>query len=303
MKDNTIQLTCPHCGQKITLAIVEDGLGAGAHTLFSDPHAASRVAPGMHRYRFGGLDADDDPEPDYTHPLRQVFETPARAASVESDVKVPLLNATIAGLLTTAVSLTLTLGFEGFPLWLAPILGLLAMTLVWIVRQNDSVRLLRRREEYEYPQPQQQEAPAVPPAPNDILYVVAPEPGADVRKDADGHYWAKNPDGGRNSEVRIEPVEIPYKHSLRAIAQAILMPPDGAGMPFTGRKLSNVTGLSRAQIVELQNALIENGFLKWRGMSKDNPAGSPKHPLGPQLTRTGLELFYSQLPPTMHRGR
>lgn len=135
---------CPYCGNEIRLMQQDNSLRRRDYPLRPNK---TRLSYGYERrYRPAQLEASfayrHDPEPAYEQlPPMTERRGPARDANVESDVKVPLLQAGITSLIAAAIGIIPSFAWR-WPWWSPMVIGLVTLGLVWLIFLRDHRRSL-----------------------------------------------------------------------------------------------------------------------------------------------------------------
>jgi hypothetical protein len=173
---------------------------------------------------------DTRPGPDYV--------SPARAASVASDVLVPLLQAAVTGVIAGLIGLLVILA-TGWAWWLPLVIALVTFALIWL-------RLMQEHNEHLWIK-EWHEQQAAPPA--EIHHITR---------------LTVQVDGGRMVETEID---LPHDVMLK-IARGVV----NAGRPFSEREWSGQGRLlsSPAEFRALRDKLLDMDFLRWKDDQRRN---------------------------------
>ena len=255
---NTIEFTCPCCGQQLTVTGQGrgglPGLSRGGMLRYEQDVTMAVGWPGQ------TWPGQTDPGPDWRE-----TETPARQPTREGDVTVPALQAVISGAFVGALGGGLALGVTvaaHWPWYVPPVtglaVGLLTASERWFGLLDDTRRLLRRIETWGTPSPVHGGTPA---RETPTLRVeLADNPGGTP--------------GQLSAGERMAWFELPCTEGqARAVAKAVL----AGTRKLTRRDLAGVGGLSDQKARELLTALEQAGMTRGRG---HDPAGAELTPAG-----------------------
>lgn len=235
---------CPHCGRLIEARAINPGRFREMQTFES----SRRWEPS---HSVPALPVQSEPRIDFTEAVRQ---SPARAATVESDFSVIALQAIGCGVAACLLSIGATFAFD-WPWWV-PIVTLGGtMSLAWFVLLMDQRKLLRVVERIIGRDIDGDGAIGTPERPSISIEVTDPE--------------------NRQIAYDVLPAD---EEMLRDVALAVFK----KDCPFSRRELARMTRLSEDEVINLQTAMRRHGYAKYRG-------GKPN--AGTELTKKGETLL------------
>jgi len=264
-------LECPHCGQPLHIPdatlTVQDRVAAPSIPAWTGLHRRPTQDTVLSAAPFRPYALGVATDTLATQEWREVtFEAPARPATTESDVLVPMAQAAVCGI--SAGTLILCSAVLFGTSWETGLLigtggALVTFTAVWWHLLNDSRALLRSVEHYVG---REREGPDV--EPERLVVTVTTKGHGNTREDL-----LEVGDRLENWGLPVDGV------TLRALFRAVT---SGAHQ-WSTRSLAEVPGLSETTATRLLRALHAAGFLAYRDEQ-------PNHPKGQVLTAAGRAL-------------
>lgn len=247
-------IPCPYCGKPLTVSPGYD-FGANMQGVHREP--TRQTTRRLYHADTLGVGAVAG---GWTEQYQEaIYEEPARAATPQSDVVVPLFQSSISGLIVALLGAVVCF-VQKWPWYVAPVLGLITLGLTWLWLLQEHRRSLWKRERYIADNP----PPAQSPAPETLRVELTSNPPA---APADGNLYS----GG---EMRF--LNLPVSRGqLAHIAQG--------GYRWSIRGLAE-SGLSQNEAKDLLRAMLTAGLLEY-------PHGQPNAPAGADLTPAGRAII------------